>query len=1003
MPRSVRGLRFFPKLLLAFLLLSLPPLVWLGTDTARRIQAVGREAVAQSTRTLDTKASQALELQAVELAEGVSRFLGERVQDLELLAHLPRTEAAYLAFAATRTSAVWTPRRDAGGAATAARRRFPLYTEASWVDASGREVLRVEGGRLADRRTLRDVSRPQGTTFGVEDYFRAVRELPEGQVYVGHVVGRHVGKAEQLGGAPSVEAAVGGAEYRGHIRFARGLWEGGRFAGAVVLALDHRHLMEFTQHVLPLSRERIAFPSYLSGNYAFLFDDEGWIITHPKLWDIRGIDASGRWVPAYTASSPPEDVAAGRIPFRLDDAGFVHPSYPQAAGAVRKGLSGVIRTSNVSGVDKVMAYAPVRFSFGAYARRGIFGGVTIGARTDSFHREALATGAVIARASGQTLRTGFLLALGLGLAVVVAALWLSRAIVLPIRRVASMATRIAEGDLSARVAAASADEVGELAKDFNRMAELLEEKDQRLRGSLEDLGRSRDDAQAYAGRLEEQLATLRHIQSISAFLGTTFDREQALGIILRTCAQGLGFERAMIYLVDEGGTHLRCLAAEGFRPEDRAGLEAVVAQAGDASGPARAVCSGQVVRAPSPAGGAASFLYVPMTIRDSVVGALGIDATASPDPLPEHLEGGLRVLAGQAARAIERARLFDAVNRERAFVAAIIASLGTGLVTLDAAGRVLTANPYADATLGLSGGSLPGRTLEGAGCDPALTAWVEGLLTGGGLEPREFDLRAPEGGRTFSWVPSRFDAEGGTGLVLQFRDITQERALSRSLERVDRLASLGRMAAGVAHEVRNPLTGVSILLDDLHDRLAADADRALVIRALQEIERLDGIVESLLDYSRVGGMERRLVRLADVVEGSLFLVKKEGRSQGVEVRVSVAPDAPPVLGDPEKLKQALLNFYLNALHAMPTGGRLEVTVEAAPGGAAVRIADTGEGIPPEHLDRIFEPFFSLRPSGSGLGLSIAHTIVTDHGGRIDVASRRGEGTVFRVFLPAGEG
>ncbi|MBI5017142.1 MAG: HAMP domain-containing protein [Deltaproteobacteria bacterium] len=849
------------------------------------------------------------------------------------------------------------------------------------------------------------MSRPEGTTFGVEDYFRVVRALGPGAVYVGHVVGRHVGMAEQLAGAASVEEAVGGAEYRGHLRLARGLWQGTRFDGAVVLALDHRHLMEFTQHVLPLSGERVVFPSYLSGNYAFLFDDEGWIITHPKLWDIRGLDARGRWVPPYTASSSPADVAAGRIPFRLDDAGFVHPSYPAAAQAVRQGLSGVIRASNVAGVDKVMAYAPVRFRHGSYATSGVFGGVTIGARTEAFHREALATGEVISRASRQTLRTGLLLAVVLAFVVVIASLWLTRAIALPIRRVAATASRIADGDLGARATLTSGDEVGELAADFDRMAGLLEEKDRRLQGSLEDLARSRDDARAYAGRLEEQLGTLRHLQSISEFLGTTFDREQALKIILRTCVQGLGFDRALIYLREPGGGSLRCLAAEGF---GAGAMDECLAEpidlAQSASAPACAVKTGRAASgaAPGSAKEGAGFRYVPMKIRDAVVGALGVGAARPLSPLPEHLEGGLQILAGQAARAIERARLFEAVNRERSFVAAVIASLGTGLVTLDAFGRVLTANPYAEGALGCGPGGLVGATLPARGADPALASWVEGLLGGRDLEPREFELVTPEGARSLSWVPSRLETEGGIGLILQFRDVTAEKALSRSLERVDRLASLGRMAAGVAHEVRNPLTGVSILLDDLHDRLSSEADRALVARALQEIERLDGIVQGLLDYSRVGGMEKRLLRLAEVVEGSLFLVQKASRSQAVAVEVRVAPEVPAVLGDPEKLKQALLNFYINALQAMPSGGRLEVSVEPAAGGACVRIADTGTGVPGEHLDKIFEPFFTLRPGGSGLGLSIAHTIVTDHGGRIEVASGEGQGAVFRVFLPAGE-
>jgi len=207
------------------------------------------------------------------------------------------------------------------------------------------------------------------------------------------------------------------------------------------------------------------------------------------------------------------------------------------------------------------------------------------------------------------------------------------------------------------------------------------------------------------------------------------------------------------------------------------------------------------------------------------------------------------------------------------------------------------------------------------------------------------------------------------------------------------------MAAGAAHEIRNPLTGVSLLLDDLHDRRPLGEERSLAARALQELERLDGIVQELLAYARVDRVERSPCLIGEVLDQSLFLVKKQARSQGVSVSLHAAADLPRVHADPEKLKQALLNLYLNALQAMGGGGALQVEARRVPGGVEIRVEDTGPGIPRGEAERIFEPFYTLRPGGTGLGLSIAHTIFSDHGGSVEVASEPGRGAIFFVRLP----
>jgi PAS domain S-box-containing protein len=1022
-------LTLFPKLIIAFLFLSLPQILWLSTDATKRIAEVGAGSVERVTTALDAKARQGLEVQATEVANSVARFLSDRVDDLSILATLPKEPEIFLSFARGRKGLIWTRELTSVGVSEV-KAHLPLYRELAWIDADGVEQFRIDSGTLVAQGSLRDVSNPKTTEFGVEDFFNRARASAPGTPYVGRLVGRHVGKAEQLAGAMTAMEAVTGKNYDGHIRFALAVREGERLLGVVSLALDHRHLMEFTQHLQPLSNKPIVFPSYQSGNYAFMFDDEGWIITHPKLWDIRGLDDKGSWVAPYSEDSTEAEIEAGRIPFNLEHAGFVHPNYPLVHKEILRRSSGVTNTYNVAGVGKVMAYAPIPFSAGDYYSSGVFGGVTIGALTDAFHREALNTGHEIEKAARATLNTGMLLAMVLGLLVLVAAFMASQAITQPVRTMAQMARQIASGDLTVRVDIPAKDEVGDLAQDLNQMAVLLEEKESNLNSSLTRLAISDDESRAYASRLTDQLRILRHIQSNSEFLGTTFDRQEALRIILRTCVEGLGLDRAVLYMLDPDGDTLQCQITHGFTPEEEEVLRSsrfCFSLARDDCAPVRVIKRGMAHKTSDDKikgeltafdreilkeTGSSGFVYVPMKIRDSVVGALGADNSRSQNPIPDDLVGALQIVAGQAARSIEQARMYTEATNARLFIEAIFASLGSGLATFDPEGSILSLNPYIERVLGISAADAVGRRLAQCGVDAKLVEWVESLSGQTTLVPAEFSVNTPKGERIFAWVPSRFESGSGEGLIVQCRDVTDDRHMRKAIERIDRLASLGRMAAGVAHEIRNPITGVTLLLDDLHDRLTSTRDRELVVRSVGELDRMESIVQELLDYARVGQMKRRDCDMVKVLEQSLFLVNKQAGLQRVKVTVNTAPALPTVFGDPEKLKQALLNLYLNALQVMDEGGELNISAFASQNWVTLRVADTGPGIPPGEEERIFEPFFTLRPSGTGLGLSIAHTIISDHGGTINIEQAPGSngsngsngsggsGAVFLIRLPA---
>jgi signal transduction histidine kinase len=217
---------------------------------------------------------------------------------------------------------------------------------------------------------------------------------------------------------------------------------------------------------------------------------------------------------------------------------------------------------------------------------------------------------------------------------------------------------------------------------------------------------------------------------------------------------------------------------------------------------------------------------------------------------------------------------------------------------------------------------------------------------------------------------------------------------------MERLASLGRLSAGIAHEIRNPLTGVSLLLDELHDRLlSSSGDQQLIRRALDEIERLEGLVDELLEFSSLPKLRLQTATLGPVLEDTLFLVDKQCRKANIQLEREIADDLPAFPLDRDRLKQAFLNLMTNAIEAMPAGGLISVVARRENGQVMVAVRDTGEGISPEKHRLIFEPFYTSKGEGTGLGLSITHNIIAEHGGRIEVKSVPEQGSTFTFWFP----
>ncbi|PRQ05314.1 Sporulation kinase E [Enhygromyxa salina] len=327
----------------------------------------------------------------------------------------------------------------------------------------------------------------------------------------------------------------------------------------------------------------------------------------------------------------------------------------------------------------------------------------------------------------------------------------------------------------------------------------------------------------------------------------------------------------------------------------------------------------------------------------------------------------------------------------------IVRSLSSGLLTVDLDGKVLFANPTAAALLGRSG------SLHGLDCEELIPG-VRGHLDGSGGVRSRFELsvkRADDNRRVNLGLScSALLDEGGRflGHIVNFQDVTELREMERVLRRNERLAALGTLAASVAHEVRNPLAAISGCAELLEADVGEEDQRLIrVIRS--ESSRLADIVSELLDYTRPRRLERAKIELGRALAELADSFRADPSNADIELVVSVPKEPVPVELDIGQLTQVLWNLVRNGAQAMAGKGRLELELEALDEQVRLHLRDYGTGIEAASLGRIFEPFYSTKTGGTGIGLALVHRIVEEHGGEIRVESTVGEGTQFVIELP----
>lgn len=290
-------------------------------------------------------------------------------------------------------------------------------------------------------------------------------------------------------------------------------------------------------------------------------------------------------------------------------------------------------------------------------------------------------------------------------------------------------------------------------------------------------------------------------------------------------------------------------------------------------------------------------------------------------------------------------------------------------------------------------------------CHSAIRRLVQQLLDGQHVPAAEEKILTMDG-RTVDVELSaaRFVDEEGPAIVTMLRDIGERKRLQEQLRKTERMAELGTVASGMAHEIGTPMNVILGRAEYLMERVKEEPIRKGLQTIVAQVERITKVMNQLLSFARRRPPERRPVDLKEIVETSVEIFQERFARNRIRVELDVQDGCPPVLADVDQMHQVLINLIMNAVHAMPEGGVLKIHMSPAGDRVLLTLSDTGHGIPQQVMDHIFEPFFTTKEfgKGTGLGLTVVKGILEEHGGTIGVTSEPATGTTFRILLPKGE-
>ncbi len=517
----------------------------------------------------------------------------------------------------------------------------------------------------------------------------------------------------------------------------------------------------------------------------------------------------------------------------------------------------------------------------------------------------------------------------------------------------------------------------------------------------------------------KQQRLLQALIGIGQELASTVELEELLDRLLRVSREVFLFENAIIRLFEPGRPVLATVASYGYS-DVAARMELKLGQGvmGKVAMTGEPILLTDITDRPDYVpgiSGARSELAVPLVAKDRVIGVFNVESR-KPNAFGEEDIEPLMILASQAAVAIENARLYDNLRtvshryqslhrlNER-----ILKSVSLGIYAVDEGMTITSWNRKIEEMSGLSEENALGKNLFElfpALEDEGVAERIRRVLRTGKAEKVRLAHRNLRGELRFQkrrLAPLK-DGERTTGVVVIVEDVTEFKRLLEQIIQSEKLVEIGRLSAGIAHEVNNPLAVIAYAAQLLErEENLSDFQQEMVERIGSEVERLRALTGSLLSFSRAKEMVRRETDLNEILRDVLRLVRFDLSRQAITLEESYG-ELPRVLADANKLKQVFINLLMNAAQAMKKGGGVSVTTRRSrPKEVEIAIADNGPGIPPDVLERIFEPFFTTKKEGegTGLGLYVCRNIIREHSGKLLVDTRVGGGTTFRILLPAG--
>lgn len=356
-----------------FFLLIVIPLSLMAFLIANGMFKLGVTVKEKTVNVLDQKSQEDIKARAVNTANEVAKFLAESKKDLQVATILPSTEAVYKQFVSENKKPVWV-KRDG----KVQQILIPLYSEMALIDKNGNEKIKIVDGQALPANKLVNVSNPANTTYKTEDYFAKAKNLNKSDVYVSPVTGFYVDKA----------AYDKGQRFAGYVRFTTPVFGKDGFAGLITLALDYRHLAEFTDQLVPTQAEKVFETDASTGNYAYMVDHRGYVVSHPADYHIVGLNQNGTTVPTLSADNAKELAKKGAEALNMFQLGFLDHNIFNISKEATAGKTGILMYK-YGGLTKFVAYAPIKFSASNLPEPAGFGWIGLGLDVEKYNHEAM--------------------------------------------------------------------------------------------------------------------------------------------------------------------------------------------------------------------------------------------------------------------------------------------------------------------------------------------------------------------------------------------------------------------------------------------------------------------------------------------------------------------------------------------------------------------------------------------------------------------------------------